>query len=323
MSAVSMTLIGYSRRIAGVALLALLGAALIFFTMHAAPGDPALAALGENATPEAVAAFRLHWHLDDPVMVQFLWWLSSALRGQFGTSLTIATGVPVTTLILDRLPNTIFIGLYALILAVLISVVAGTIAALKRGRSADVIATSAAIFGISMPDFWLSYMLILAFALGTGWFPSYGFVPPQSSITGAIWSGTLPALAIAAPMAASFTRILRTSLIEELHRDHVRVARSFGYRSPFVFVHFVFRNALIPYITVIGLQIRYLFGGTVIIERIFGIQGIGSLMVDAGFARDFPVVQACALAFLLCVLVVNLSVDEVCTALTPRRMVNA
>jgi peptide/nickel transport system permease protein len=306
-----------------VALLALLGAALIFFTMHAAPGDPALAALGENATPEAVAAFRLHWHLDDPVMVQFLWWLSSALRGQFGTSLTIATGVPVTTLILDRLPNTIFIGLYALILAVLISVVAGTIAALKRGRSADVIATSAAIFGISMPDFWLSYMLILAFALGTGWFPSYGFVPPQSSITGAIWSGTLPALAIAAPMAASFTRILRTSLIEELHRDHVRVARSFGYRSPFVFVHFVFRNALIPYITVIGLQIRYLFGGTVIIERIFGIQGIGSLMVDAGFARDFPVVQACALAFLLCVLVVNLSVDAVCTALTPRRMVNA
>jgi peptide/nickel transport system permease protein len=323
MSAVSMTLIGYSRRIAGVALLALLGAALIFFTMHAAPGDPALAALGENATPQAVAAFRLHWHLDDPVMVQFLWWLSSALRGQFGTSLTIATGVPVTTLILDRLPNTIFIGLYALILAVLISVVAGTIAALKRGRSADVIATSAAIFGISMPDFWLSYMLILAFALGTGWFPSYGFVPPQSSITGAIWSGTLPALAIAAPMAASFTRILRTSLIEELHRDHVRVARSFGYRSPFVFVHFVFRNALIPYITVIGLQIRYLFGGTVIIERIFGIQGIGSLMVDAGFARDFPVVQACALAFLLCVLVVNLSVDAVCTALTPRRMVNA
>jgi peptide/nickel transport system permease protein len=323
MTAAPAVLIGYSRRIAGIALLAFLGAALIFFTMHAAPGDPALAALGENATPEAVAAFRLRWHLDEPVMVQFLWWLSSAVQGQFGTSLTVASGVPVMTLILDRIPNTIFIGLYALVLAVIISIAAGAVAALRRGRSADVIATSAAIFGISMPDFWLSYMLILAFALGTGWFPSYGFVQPQTSIAGAIWSGTLPALAIAAPMAASFTRILRTSLIEELHRDHVRVARSFGYPSSFVFVHFVFRNALVPYITVIGLQIRYLFGGTVIIERIFGIQGIGSLMVDAGFARDFPVVQACALAFLLCVLIVNLSVDALCTALTPRRTVSA
>jgi peptide/nickel transport system permease protein len=318
---VTRSLISYSQRFAGAALLALLGAALIFFTMHAAPGDPALAALGENATPQSIATLRLRWHLDDPVVVQFLWWLLSALHGQFGESLTVATGTPVATLIAERLPNTLFIGLYALLLAILISIAAGTIAALRRGRTTDVIATSAAIFGISMPDFWLSYMLIYAFALGMGWFPAYGFVQPQVSIAGAIYSGTLPALAVAAPMAASFTRILRTSLIEELHKDHVRVARSFGYGTVFVFVHFVFRNALIPYITVIGLQVRYLFGGTVIIERVFGIPGVGSLMVDAGFARDFPVIQACALAFLLCVLVVNLAVDAVCTALNPRRAV--
>ena len=313
------TLIWYSQRLAGALLLAVLGAGLIFFTMHAAPGDPALAALGEGATPQSVAAFRRHWNLDDPVALQFLWWLSSALRGQFGESLTLSSGTSVAALIAGRLPNTIFVGLYALILAVLISIVAASIAALKRGRNADVIATSAAIFGISMPDFWLSYMLIYAFALGIGWFPAYGFVQPQVSLAGAIHSSTLPALAIAAPMAASFTRILRACLIEELQKDHVRVARSFGYGELFVFVHFVFRNALIPYITVIGLQIRYLFGGTVIIERVFGIPGIGSLMVDAGFARDFPVVQACALAFLLCVLVVNLTVDAICTALNPRR----
>lgn len=316
---VTRSLIAYSQRFAGAGLLALLGAALIFFTMHAAPGDPALAALGENATPQSIAALRLRWHLDDPVVVQFLWWLSSALRGQFGESLTVASGTPVAALIAERLPNTIFIGLYALLLAVLISIAAGTTAALRRGRTTDVIATSAAIFGISMPDFWLSYMLIYALALGMGWFPAYGFVQPQVSIVGAIYSGTLPALAVAAPMAASFTRILRTSLIEELHKDHVRVARSFGYGKVFVFVHFVFRNALIPYITVIGLQVRYLFGGTVIIERVFGIPGVGSLMVDAGFARDFPVIQACALSFLLCVLLVNLTVDAVCTALNPRR----
>jgi peptide/nickel transport system permease protein len=316
---VTTSLIFYSQRFAGAALLALLGAALIFFTMHAAPGDPALAALGESATPQSVAALRLRWHLDDPVIVQFLWWLSSAVRGQFGESLTVASGTPVAALIAERLPNTIFIGLYALLLAVLISIAAGTAAALRRGGNTDVIATSAAIFGISMPDFWLSYILIYALALGMGWFPAYGFVQPEVSVAGAIYSGTLPALAIAAPMAASFTRILRTSLIEELHKDHVRVARSFGYGKLFVFVHFVFRHALIPYITVIGLQVRYLFGGTVIIERVFGIPGVGSLMVDAGFARDFPVVQACALAFLLCVLLVNLTVDAVCTALNPRR----
>jgi peptide/nickel transport system permease protein len=317
---VTTSLIWYSQRLAGALLLAILGAGLIFFTMHAAPGDPALAALGESATPQAIAAFRLHWHLDEPVTLQFVWWLSSALKGQFGESLTVAGGTSVAALIAGRLPNTIFIGLYALILAALISIAAGTVAALKRGRNADVIATSAAIFGISMPDFWLSYMLIYVFALGIGWFPAYGFVQPQISLAAAIHSGTLPALAIATPMAASFTRILRACLIEELQKDHVRVARSFGYGKFFVFVHFVFRNALIPYITVIGLQVRYLFGGTVIIERVFGIPGIGSLMVDAGFARDFPVVQACALAFLLSVLVVNLTVDAICTALNPRRV---
>lgn len=211
------SLILYSQRLGGGALLALLGAALIF-TMHAAPGDPALAALGEGANPQSIAAFRLHWHLDDPVTVQFLWWLSSAIRGQFGESLIVASGTPVAALIAERLPNTIFIGLYALLLAVLISVAAGTVAALRRGRNADVIATSAAIFGISMPDFWLSYMLIYVLALGIGWFPAYGFVQPQVSVTGTIYSGTLPALAIAAPMAASFTRILRTSLIEDFTR---------------------------------------------------------------------------------------------------------
>src|SRR3954468_6542453 len=153
---VTTSLILYSQRLGSAALLALLGAALIFFTMHAAPGDPALAALGEGATSQSIAAFRSRWHLDDPVIVQFLWWVSSALRGQFGESLTVATGTPVAALIVERLPNTIFIGLYALLLAVFISIAAGTVAALRRGRNADVIATSAAIFGISMPDFWLS-----------------------------------------------------------------------------------------------------------------------------------------------------------------------
>lgn len=319
MSAAAFRLAGTARRVGGVLVIAFLGAVAVFFAMRAGHGDPALFVLGEQATPEAVAAFRAQWGLDDPLLLQFWRWLSSAARGDFGLSISVASGTPIAALIAARLPSTMFIGLYALLLAVAISLVAGTLAALRHGRLADTAATSAAVLGISMPDFWLSYVLIYALALGTGLFPSYGFVSPAESLAGALHSGFLPALAIAAPMAAAFTRILRTALLETLHRDHVRVARSFGYRDAFVFVHFVLRNALIPYITVIGLQVRYLLGGTVVIERIFGVPGIGALMVDAAFARDYPVVQACALTFLACVLAVNFVVDLVCAALNPRQ----
>jgi peptide/nickel transport system permease protein len=307
-----------SRQLGGVLLIAFLGATLVFFVMRAGHGDPALSALGDLATPEAIADFHKRWGLDAPLIVQFWRWLSRALVGNFGISMTVAGGVPIADLIASRLPNTMFIGLYALAIAVAVSIVAGTVSALRHGRLIDSAATSMAVLGISMPDFWLSYVLVYALALGAGIFPSYGFISPAVSIPGAFYSGFLPALAVAAPMAAAFTRILRTALMETLHRDHVRVARSFGYSGPFIFVHHVFRNALIPYVTVIGLQVRYLLGGTVVIERIFGVPGIGALMVDAAFGRDYAVVQACALTFLAIVLIVNFLVDTICTALNPR-----
>jgi peptide/nickel transport system permease protein len=239
--------------------------------------------------------------------------------GDFGASMVVAAGEPIARLIASRLPNTAFLGGYALALAVTISLIAGTVSALRHGRLSDSVSTSLAVVGISMPDFWLSYVLIYALALGLGIFPSYGFTSPSVSLLGALHSGFLPALAIAAPMAAAFTRILRTAILDTLFRDHVRVARSLGYRDRFIFVHHVFRNALIPYVTVIGLQVRYLLGGTVVIERIFGVNGVGSLMVDAAFSRDYPLVQACALVFLACVLIVNFAVDLVCARLDPRR----
>ena len=286
--------------------------------MRAGQGDPALNALGDTASPETIAAFRKHWGLDAPLILQFWRWLSGALTGNFGISMTVAGGVPIADLIASRLPNTLFIGLYALTIAVSISLMAGTVSALRHGRMIDTAATSMAVLGISMPDFWLSYVLVYALALGAGIFPSYGFVSPSVSLVRAFYSGFLPALAIAAPMAAAFTRILRTALIETLYQDHVRVARSLGYSGAFIFLHYVFRNALIPYVTVIGLQIRYLLGGTVVVERIFGVPGIGALMVDAAFGRDYGLVQACALTFLACVLTVNFLVDLLCAALNPR-----
>src|SRR5436190_9588880 len=226
-----------SQRLGGGAFIAFLGAVLVFFVMRAGHGDPALSALGDLATPEAIAAFHKRWGLDAPLVVQFWRWLSGAIVGDFGTSMTVAGGVPIAQLIASRLPNTLFIGVYALLIAVTVSLVAGTISALRHGRLIDTAATSFAVLGISMPDFWLSYVLIYLLALGAGIFPSYGFVAPGVSLAGALYSGFLPAFAVAAPMAAAFTRMLRTSLIETLHRDHVRVARSLGYSGPFIFLH--------------------------------------------------------------------------------------
>ena len=173
--------------------------------------------------------------------------------------------------------------------------------------------------GISMPDFWLGYVLILLLALTAGLFPAYGFTSPTVSLTGALWSGFLPATAIAAPMTAVFSRTLRSALLDVQHRDYVLAARAFGFGRTTIFLSFVLRNALIPYITVLGLQVRYLLGGVVVIERIFGIAGIGSLMVDASFARDYPVVQACTVTFLVIIMAVNVAVDLTCAALDPRR----
>lgn len=306
-------------RIASLLLTVVVGSFVVFLVMKAAPGDPAVAVLGENARPELVAAFRAKHNLDAPLLVQYGRWLAGAVRGDFGLSLTVAGDRPIAGLIATRLPNTIFIGVLALLIAISLSLVAGTIAALRRGKTADTVATSLAALGISMPDFWLSYVLILTLALGLGLFPAYGFTAPADSFSQALYSGFLPALAVSAPLAAVFSRTLRTALLESQSRDYVVAARSFGFTPAFVFLHWIFRNALIPYITIIGLQIRYILGGVVVIERIFGIAGIGSLMVDAAFARDYPVVQACAVVFLLIVLSVNLVVDIVCSLLDPRR----
>lgn len=295
------------------------GSFLIFLIMHLAPGDPALAVLGESATTETIAAYRAEHGLDEPVFVQFVIWAKMVLQGDLGKSIALAGKFPIVDLLATRLPITIFIGLYGLAIALIISLIAGTAAALRQGKLIDTAATGIAVLGISMPDFWFSYVLILVFALSLDWFPSYGFISPSESIIGAFHSGFLPALAIAAPMAGVFARILRASLVETARREYVTAARSYGFAAPFVFVHYIFRNAVIPFVTVLGLQVRYLLGGVVIIERVFGIAGMGSLIVDGAFARDYPVVQACALTFLTVVLSVNLVVDIVCALLDPRR----
>jgi len=306
------------RLAASFAMLAV-GSLLIFLLLHAGAGDAAIAALGEQASPAAIAAFRAEHHLNDPLLVQYAHWAEAALRGDFGQSISLAGGFSTAQLIRDSLPNTIFVGVYALILAVVLSFAAGSIAAARQGRIEDVLATSGAIVTISMPDFWLGYVLVLMFSLGLGWFPAYGFVSPLRSLPGALHAGFLPALAIAVPMAGIFARMLRTTLLETFRQAYVVSARALGFGRLFIFWHYVVRNALIPYVTSIGLQARYLLGGVVVVERVFGIPGIGSVIVDGAFARDYGVVQGCAVVFLVIVIGVNFGMDLVCALLDPRR----
>ena len=315
-----MRLFGYlGLKLASAAGMVVLGAVIVFLMMHAVPGDAAFAALGDQASPDAVASFRAAHHLNDPLAVQFLTWAQAALHGDLGKSVSLAGGFSTASLIAGSLPSTLFIGAYALILAIVASLTLGSLAAIRQGRMEDVAATSAAIVTISMPDFWLGYVLVLLFSLQLGWFPAYGFTRPGVSLAGAVWSGFLPALAIAIPMAGIFARMLRSALLETVRRAYVTAGRAMGFSRPFVFVHYVLRNALIPYVTAIGLQTRYLLGGVVVIERVFGVAGIGSVMVDAAFARDTVVVQGCAVVFLVIVVGVNLVVDTLCGLLDPRR----
>ncbi|MFW3614826.1 ABC transporter permease [Billgrantia antri] len=306
-------------RLLGAMATIVIGSFLVFLVMKAAPGDPALTVLGDFATPETIAEFYRENGLDNPVIIQYLDWFNGIIRFDFGQSLTISSGQDISDLLAYRLPNTITIGIYAIVIATLISLALGTAAALNRGKLTDTATTSFAILGVSMPDFWLGYMLILGLSIHFGIFPAYGFIPPSESISGSLYSGFLPALAIAAPMAAVFSRTLRASLVENLNRDHVTVAKSIGHSYKFIFLHHVFRNSVIPFVVVIGLQVRYLLGGVVIIEKIFGVDGVGSLMVEAAFARDYFVVQACAVVFLATVLVINFIVDMICVLLDPRR----
>ena len=306
-------------RLFGAVATILAGSLAIFLVIQAAPGDPALAVLQENATPQAIADFHRAHGLDRPVLVQYATLMGHALQGDFGQSLTMGGGVPIGRLILQRLPNTVFLALYALGLALAVSLVAATAAAARRGRGTDVVVTTLAVGLISMPDFWLSYMLVLLFALQFQVFPAYGFTPPGSSLAGALFTGFLPALSICAAMTGFFSRILRASLLETWRRPYVMAAQSFGFGRRFVYAHYILRNAIVPLVVVMGFQVRHLLGGVVVIEKVFGIPGLGSLIVDGAFARDYPLVLACSLTFLVAVVLVNLAVDLACTALDPRR----
>ncbi len=289
---------------------------MVFTIMHMIPGDPAYVMLGEEASVEAVKALEKELGLDRSIHIQYLKWISNVLKGDLGRS--IINNAKVLDSILDHLPATIYLAITSLLFSIIVALPVGIIAGIKPKTALDVTATGMAMMGIAMPNFLLGIILIFVFGWKLGWFPILGFVNPSEGIWLSIQHIVLPTITLGAGLAATNTRFIRSSMLEVMNKEYITTARSKGLReSTTVRVHAI-KNALIPVITIMGLQLGSLFGGAVIVEKIFAIPGIGSLIITAIFERDFPVVQGIVLLMATVVLVTNLVVDMLYTVLDPR-----
>lgn len=290
---------------------------IVFALIRMVPADPIDAMYGAEGLDEARrAALSKSLGLDQPLVVQYLRWLGRALTGDLGRS--YRAQMPVLDLILQRLPATIFLSLGALLFSVILAIPLGVLSAVRRNSGADLAALGFAILGISLPQFWSGILLVLIFAIGLGWLPSIGYVSPMEDPVRFLRHLILPAVTLGWSLAGTTTRLTRSSLLEELERDYVRTARGKGMREWRVLIIHALRNALIPTVTMIGLQLAFLVGGAVIVEVVFAWPGIGLLIVDSIFARDYPVVQGVILTIAILVVVVNLAVDVVYTIIDPR-----
>ncbi|HYI24418.1 MAG TPA: ABC transporter permease [Thermomicrobiales bacterium] len=291
---------------------------LVFSLTILLPGDPVLGMLGPTAEIDEVAVERLRTELrlDDPLPVQYLAWLRNVVQGDLGRS--ISTKQPVADALLTRLPVTALLSAYALTIAVIIAVPLGVLAAVKRGTAWDIAASALSVLGLAVPGFWLAILMIMLLAVNLKWLPASGYVSPLENPLETLQHLFMPALALGVASAATLTRQLRSSLLEVLREDYVLTARAKGLRGQTVIARHALRNALIPFVTVLGLSLGHLFGGSLIIESIFLVPGVGSLLVNAIFTRDFPVIQAGTLVIALVVVLVNLGVDVLYGFLDPR-----
>lgn len=306
------------KRLAMLPLVLFLASVLIFGLVRVGPGDPVLLMLGRGAQPEAVQAIRMNLGLNKPLYVQYADWIIGALQGNFGETLVIKAGTDILPLLISRLQVTLTLGAVALLGAILIAIVAGTIAGTNRNQIEDYTATSSAVLGISMPNYWVGFLLIVIFGVELSVLPTTGYVSPWKYPIKGVKHLLLPAIAMALPMAAVLTRMLRSELLEKRDAGYIEVAQAFGLSDRSVFRHYWFSNSLIPLITVIGIQSRYILGGVVVIEEVFSIPGIGSLLTQALFNFDFPLVQAIVIVFVAIIILSNLIVDLAYGYLDPR-----
>jgi len=292
----------------------LIGISFVTFVLaQLTPGDPVRIMLGPRATESAIAAVRARYGLDQPILVQYGYYMMNLLRADFGQSLEFRSSV--LAVILERLWPTVFLLLYGLTLSVLLTLTLAVAAARRHGQWVDQAVRLFCVTALGVPSFWLGLMLIILFSLRMRLFPVSGF---GDSFFGNLWHLFLPALAITIAVAPILTRNLRATLVSQLAADYATAGRSKGLPESFVFYRHVFWNSLLPTISLLGIVVSFLIGGTVVVEWVFNIQGLGQLMVRAVLTRDYFVVQGVTLFFAIGVVITNFLVDVVTVALDPR-----
>ncbi|MDN5786802.1 ABC transporter permease [Pseudorhodobacter sp.] len=286
---------------------------LSFLLLQVMPGDPAEMAMGTRASPEEIEVIRVQWGLDQPLWQQYALFVRDCLTGSFGTSLFHK--LPVSQLILERLPYTLGLTLYSTVIALIIALPFAIVAALSRGRAIDVAIRQVFVLMLALPPFWLSFVFIIFFALNLGLFPTGGV---GNGFLENIHRLFLPALVVGLSTAALIQQSLRGTLIETMGADFIDTARAKGLTATQVFRRHILRNSLISTISVIGVRISWVIGGTVVVEKIFSVPGLGSLLIDAILTRDFPVIRGLTVFFALLVVMVNLVTDIAYAMADPR-----
>ncbi len=289
---------------------------VIFAAIEVVPGDPAAYMLGLNATPETVAALRAELGLDAGPLERYLGWTLGMLRGDFGVSYTYRT--PVAGMIADRLWVSLPLALYALALSTLIAFPVGVWAASRRGMPADSAVMGATQLGVAVPNFWFAMLLVLVFAVNLRWLSAGGFPGWDAGLAAGLKALTLPAIALALPQAAILARVMRAALLDTLGEDYIRTARAKGLSRGQALRRHALRNALIPVLTIIGLQFSFLLAGAIIIENVFFLPGLGRLVFQAISQRDLIVVESVVMLLVFAVIVVTFAVDLAYAAVDPR-----
>lgn len=301
----------------GVGLLTLLFASVVVFAMlEVVPGDPARVMLGMNATEDAVQALREQMGLNLPIFQRYLGWLGGMLTGDFGRSFTYS--VPVFDLVRERLAVSLPLALIALFLSTVIAIPVGLFAASRRGSAADTAVIGASQIGVAIPNFWFALLLVYVFAVGLRLLPAGGFPGWSAGIWPALKSLILPAVALALPQAAILARVTRSALLDVMTEDYIRTARAKGLPSRQVLWRHAMRNALIPVLTILGMQFSFLLAGTIIIENVFYLPGLGRLIFQAITQRDLIVVESVVMLLCATVILVNLLVDMSYAIVDPR-----
>jgi len=298
-------------------LLSLLAASVVIFAViEVIPGDPASFMLGLNAEPDTVAALRDQLGLNGSVFLRYVHWIGGILTGDFGTSYTYR--VPVSELILARVWVSLPLAIYALILSTAIAFPVGLLAAARRGKASDISVMGITQLGIAIPNFWFAMLLVLVFAIKLMWFPSGGFPGWQAGAFAALKSLTLPAIALALPQASILARVMRSAVLDTLDQDYIRTARAKGLTRRQAITRHALRNAMIPVLTIIGMQFSFLLAGAIIIENVFFLPGLGRLIFQGITQRDLIVVESVVMLLVFAVILVTFLVDIAYAAVDPR-----